>query len=244
MLILALYNIKGGVGKTASAVNLAYMASLDGKRTLLWDLDPQGAASYYFRLKTASSDRAGLEKKKELRLRIRGTDYDALDMVPADFAYRNLDLQLEHAKKPTQKLKSMLKPFVGEYDFVFLDCPPSISLASESVFAAVDALIVPTIPTTLSIRTLTQLQEHLEKEGLTPQVLPFFSMVDRRKKLHLDVCAEAAERFPILQAQIPYSSHVEQMGTHRQPVVRFAPRSPASLVYQELWQEIRDRLQT
>lgn len=248
MEILALYNIKGGVGKTASAVNLAYEATRGGSRALLWDLDPQGAATYLFRVRSEPRDprrrlRDGkVEKKKELRRRIRATDFEGLDLVPADFAYRHLDLALTGTRRPGERLRRLLAPFAGEYDYVFLDCPPSLSLASENVFAVAGTLVVPTIPTTLSLRTLEQLREHLRRLELTPRVLPFLSMVDRRKALHRDVAAEAAGDPEMLRTAVPYASAVERMSVRREPLVRFARRSVASRAYEELWREIRERL--
>ena len=107
---LATYNIKGGVGKTASAVNLAYLAARDGRRTLLWDLDPQGAASYLFRIKpkVKGGARALVRGKRPLEEAVKVTEYDGLDLVPADFTYRNLDLVLDEAKKPTQRIARLL----------------------------------------------------------------------------------------------------------------------------------------
>ena len=126
MNVLATYNIKGGVGKTATAVNLAYLAALEGAETLVWDLDPQGAASFYFRIKPKI--KGGSERlfsgKRDLEDSIRGTDYEGLDLIPADFSYRNMDLLLEQAKKPERRLQRLLEPLTGSYDYVFLDCPP------------------------------------------------------------------------------------------------------------------------
>ena len=108
----------------------------------------------------------------------------AIDLLPADFSYRNMDLFLEHAKKPAQQLRKLLTPFRSEYYYVFLDCPPSISLASESVFVAADAVLVPTIPTTLSLRTYKQIRRFFKQQGISPEkVMSFFSMVDRRNPL-------------------------------------------------------------
>lgn len=248
MQIHALYNIKGGVGKTASAVNLAYLSTLDGARTLIWDLDPQGAASYYFRVEPAGADDPGapedrrIEKKKRFRRRIRATDFPGLDLAPAALAYRHLDLALDGAKRPGQRLRRLLKPLCRHYDRVFLDCPPSLSLLSESVFEVADVLLVPTIPTTLSLRTLAQLDERLAEVAATPEVLPFFCMVDRRKKLHREICTAGAESFDALDTAIPYSSDVERMGLERRPLSLFAPGSRAGRAYEELWREIRQRV--
>src|SRR5690606_30492016 len=127
--VLAAYNIKGGVGKTATAVNLAHLAAEGGARVLVWDLDPQGAASFYFRVKpkVKGGSRGLVTGKRDLDAAIKGTDHDNLDLVPADFSYRNMDLELDATKKPTRRLAQLLRPLRREYDYVVLDCPPSIS---------------------------------------------------------------------------------------------------------------------
>jgi cellulose biosynthesis protein BcsQ len=185
--VFATYNIKGGVGKTATAVNLAYLAAASGARTLIWDLDPQGAATFYFRIraKIKGGGKKLVRGRSDLDFLIRGTDFEGLDLLPADFSYRHMDLALEKTKKPTKRLARLLQPLAAEYDYLFLDCAPSISLVSESVFVAADALLVPTIPTTLSLRTLDQLCRYLdERQRRRPMVMPFFCMIDRRKSLH------------------------------------------------------------
>lgn len=243
MNILASYNIKGGVGKTAAAVNLAYLSAAENYRTLVWDLDPQGAASYYFRVKAKvkSGAKGLIHRKRELSELIKATDYENLDLIPADFSYRNMDLYLEDTRKPTRKLRKLLKQFTGEYDYVFLDCPPSISLVSENVFIAADALIVPTIPTTLSLRTLEQLVRFLEKQDNTSLLLlPFFSMVDRRKNLHRLITQTPPKNLPtFLLSQIPYASDIEQMGTRRAPLASYAGHSHSNQAYIALWSELK-----
>jgi cellulose biosynthesis protein BcsQ len=237
--VLATYNIKGGVGKTSAAVNLAHMAARDGASTLLWDLDPQGAATYLFRVRPKI--RGGAEKLIGLRRDaadlIKGTDHPGLDLLPADFSYRHMDLALDGFNKPTRRLHKVLKPLYDQYDYIFLDCPPSISLVSESVFEVADALLVPIIPATLSSRTFAQLEAVV---GGGPKVLAFFSMVDRRKKLHHEVMEQLrAERGNVLRTAIPASAQVERMGAERTVLAEFAPRGPAATAYEELWAEVR-----
>jgi cellulose biosynthesis protein BcsQ len=243
--VLATYNIKGGVGKTSAAVNLAYLAARDGSRTLLWDLDPQGASTYLFRIRprVKGGARKLVRGKSDVDALIKGTDHDGLDLLPADFSYRHMDLALDATKRPTSRLARVLAPLAGEYDYVFLDCPPSISLVSESVFEAADALLVPLIPATLSSRTFEQLQELVDGQVGGPRVLAFFSMVDARKRLHRDVMERlAGERPEVLRTAIPSAADVERMGVHRTVVAQFAPRSRAAAAYEELWREVRDRL--
>ncbi len=251
--VLATYNIKGGVGKTSAAVNLSYLAAGDGLRTLLWDLDPQGGSTYLFRVKPKV--RGGGDKlvrlKSDVDQLIKGTDHPGLDLLPADFSYRHMDLALDQFKKPTRRLARVLEPLEDEYDWVFLDCPPSISLVSESVFEAADVVLVPIVPATLSSRTMAQLDAvvaeaatgHPKHRG-GPRVLAFFSMVDGRKKLHREVMERLrAERDDVLQAAIPASVEVERMGEERDAIATYAPRGRAAPAYEALWRELRARLE-
>lgn len=245
MNVLAVYSIKGGVGKTSSAVNLAFNAAHSGYRTLVWDLDPQGASSYYFRVKPKikGGSKDLIAGKRELDGLIKGTDFENLDLLPADFSFRNLDLVLDAKKKPTQQLKKLLKPLAEEYDFIFLDCPPNISLLSEAVFEASDILLSPIIPTTLSLRTLDQLKKFIEENELKNlALLPFFSMADRRKKMHREIMDNLIESHPeILTAAIPYASDIERMGLERMPLGGYIKKSQSTKAYNELWQEILAR---
>lgn len=244
MKILGVYNIKGGVGKTATAVNLGHLAAADGLRTLIWDLDPQAAATFYFRIKPrVKGSRKLIRGARELDTVVKGTDFDNLDLLPADFSYRNLDLMLGEAKKPTAQLLRLLRPMAEEYDLVILDCPPSISLVSENIFRAADAVLVPTIPTTLSLRTLRQLLDFMAGQKHQVPVHLFYSMVDRRKRMHQEIAASDPDaRAQVLQSQIPYASDVEKMGNLRAPLTSFAPHSPAARSYAALWQEVKDKI--
>jgi chromosome partitioning protein len=254
MRIYATYNIKGGVGKTTTAVNLAYLAAEAGLHTVLWDLDPQGAASFMFRVKprVKGGGRAVISGKRPLDDAIKGTDFDNLDLMPADFTYRNMDLLLDigDAKpadtpggKPARKLSKLLAPLRAEYDVVFLDCPPSVSLVSENVLHAADVIVVPLIPTTLSVRTLDQLSDFIDEfKGHRPEILAFFSMVDRRKKLHKEITEKlTAERDDVAKTVIPSLSVIETMSVERAPVAVFAPSSAGAKAYRALWVELRDR---
>jgi chromosome partitioning protein len=242
--VLATYNIKGGVGKTSAAANLAYLAARDGVPTLLWDLDPQGGSTYLFRVKPKV--RGGARKLVKLQTDvgkvIRGTDHTGLDLLPADFSYRHMDLALDSFKHPTRRLLRVLEPLQDEYSYIFLDCPPSISLVSESVFEVADALLVPIIPATLSARTFDQLSELVADGG--PAVFAFFSMVEVRKSLHRQVMARlrSLHRLTMLGASIPFADEVERMGEERDVVAAFAPRSEAALAYEALWWDVRRRV--
>lgn len=246
MKILAVTNIKGGVGKTTTAVNLAFLSAAGGTSTVLWDLDPQGAATYTLRCEAGerASARKLLSGKRELPELIVPSGYDRLDVLPADFSYRNFDVRLSERKKPTERLLRMSRPLADRYERLFLDCPPGISLLTENVLRAADAVIVPLLPTPLSVRMLAQLREFVQEEGWADlRLLPFFSMVDRRKSLHHEVIASTRAQFPeLLATEVPYSSEIERMTERRAPLPAFAPRSEPGRLYASLWAEIRGRL--
>lgn len=239
MRVIALYNIKGGVGKTSSAVNLAFHSAEQGRRTLLWDLDAQAAATFILRVKpkVKGGGKALVRERRPLEDAIKGSDHDHLDLLPADWTYRHLDLLLDEAKKPTRRLQRLLEPLADQYDDVFLDCPPSMSLLSENVLRAADVVLVPLIPTTLSLRTMDQLSDFVvEQPGKRPQVIGFFSMIDRRKREHRTVVeALPVERTDVLDVGVPNLSLIEQMAARREPVLSFAPRSTAAVSYRALW---------
>ncbi len=175
---------------------------------------------------------------------IKGTDFQNLDLLPSDFSLRNLDLAFGQTKNPYQRLKKALSHLATQYDFVFLDCPPNLTLVSENVFHAADVILVPVIPTTLSARPYAQLRKFFRQKKLekTKSWL-FFSMVEARKKMHQETLAELKEKYPDhLTSTIPYRSDVEKMGIFRKPIFEFAPRSPAALAFEKLYREIVDRL--
>lgn len=246
MKIIAVTNIKGGVGKTTTSVNLAYLSAVGGYDTVLWDLDPQGAATYTLRAEggegaTAKKLVAG---KRELPELLVPTGYERLDVIPAHFSYRNFDVHLSSKKRPTERLLRMSGPLSEKYDALFLDCPPGISLLSENVLRAADAVIVPMLPTPLSVRMLAQLKEFIGSQGWTDiVVLPFFSMVDRRKSLHQEVIESTRAQYPgMLASEIKYSSEIERMTLRRAPLPAYSPKSVEGQAYSALWSEIAGRI--
>jgi chromosome partitioning protein len=244
--VVATYSIKGGVGKTSAAVNLGALAAADGLRTLIWDLDPQGAASFLLRIrpKVKGGARKLVRSKSDPLAVMKGTDFEGLDLLPADFSYRHLDLELDRRKRPERGVARVLEQLDDGYDLAILDCAPSISLVSESVFSAADLLLVPIVPSTLSLRTFEQLQDFLAKAAdPVPDVLAFLSMVDRRRKLHRELTASLPATVPaVADVAIPAASVVELMGARRAPVVTTAPKHPSAAAYRALWREVRSAL--
>jgi len=246
MKTLAIYSNKGGVGKTAAAVNLAYLAAEAGLNTLICDLDPQSSTSYYFRIKPKLKRKArGLTKGgKPLDNSIKGTDFENLDLLPADFSHRNLDIVFHRFKRPHKRLNKIIMSLQDDYDLIILDSPPAINILAENIFHAADVVLVPLIPTILSERTHRQLLAFLQKKKFdVKKIYTFISMADRRKKLHRELSESLRTTFDrFLTSAIPYASDVEKMGLERQPVISFAPRSPATISYQQLWAELHQLL--
>jgi chromosome partitioning protein len=243
MLSLAVYNMKGGVGKTTAAVNLAYSCALEGNRVLLWDLDSQGAATFYLNIEPDEQIKAKklLKAHKDVGALIQQTAYPGLDIIPASFQIRHLDSLLEDEKKGEKKMSRLLESFSQRYDHVLIDCPPSISFLSEVLFRVVDCLVIPVIPTVLSRKAFEQVAAYVaEHAGRRVTILPFFSMFDWRKKIHREAFDQGTGPGGVfLKTCIPTRSAVEQMGVHRAPLAVFSTDSGSIEAFAALWSEIR-----
>lgn len=243
MKIIACYSMKGGVGKTASAVNLAYWAAKSGWKTLLIDLDPQGASSFYFRVKPGpKKDLGGRFFKAYGRVleQIKASDFNNLDIIPAHLSFRHFDILLQQISKRKKRLNKALRGLEKEYDLILLDCPPTISQLAENIFNAADLVLVPVIPTTLSERTFDQLTQFFRQEDYRrKKLIPFFTLVDARKQLHKETAISMRKRYKrFLKNAVPFSTDVEKMGKYRAPLDTFAHNKQANKAYQALWQEI------
>jgi cellulose biosynthesis protein BcsQ len=246
MSAVAFYNLKGGVGKTTAAVNVAYMAAAAGRRVLLWDLDPQGASSFILRVRAHVGDlrRKTLRHGAVFADAIKETDYRNLDLLPADFSYRKFDRVLDHLARPVRVMRTLLETVGADYDVVFLDCPAGFSLLTEAVLETADLCLVPTIPTPLSVQTLARVLKWIDRRSPAAHLAAFFSMVDRRRTLHRRACEwSAAHRGNFLDTFIPSASIVEQISVRRMPLPEFARRDPASAAFADLWSELQARLE-
>jgi chromosome partitioning protein len=244
MVTIAVYNLKGGVGKTATSVNMSALAASEGDRTLLWDLDPQASTSFYYRVKP--KNKTGLKNiigGTGVLDAVRETEYENLDLIPADLSIRNMDIHLGDQKSSRKKLAESIKELSSEYDVLFIDAPPGISVLSENLFYAADIILMPMIPTVLSIRSYEMIMEFFDVNNLDKnKIWGFFSMYDSRKNMHNDIVEEYTKKKRILKTPIPYSSDVERMGLYEAPLVSYSTYSRAALAYHELWAELHKKI--
>ncbi len=243
MITVALYNLKGGVGKTASCVNLAYLAAKDGFKTLLWDIDPQGSTTFYYKVKPkdAHGIKSLISKDANLESAILSTEYENLEIIGSDNSIKSFDIMMEEMKGQKNRLKGILKQLEKEYDFVFIDCPPGFSALSENIFNAADVVLMPIIPTTLSIRTYNMVKDYFKEKDLdSSKLMCFFTMADLRKNMHNEIMELLYKDKKFFQNYIPYLSDVEKMGIHRQPIEEYARSSYAAKCYHDLWTEIKE----
>lgn len=241
MAVIAIYSMKGGVGKTTIAVDLAWrFAALGGCDTLLWDLDPQGGAGFLLGQNPAPGARAAaiFQRDGKPRQLIEQTAYQRLSLLPADDSLRHLPGQLARLGQ-RRRLATLAGYLKGEFQRIVLDCPAGLNEVSDQVIAAADLLIVPLPPSPLSARALDMLRSELARSHHRhPPLLPVLSLYNSRRPLHRAVRHGQAANWPI----VPHASQLEQVAVQRAPLGTFAPQSDAARALQRLYSGIEAKL--
>ncbi len=240
MASIAIYSVKGGVGKTTFATNLAWCAANNSSRTtLLWDLDPANGSGFLLGIDPKKKRSAGsvFDRTNEPAKLVRKTEYENLHLLPADESIRALDRQFDRIGK-RKRLAKLVEGLSKDYDRIVFDCPPVMNEVSAQVMRSADLVIVPLPPSPLSSRALDLVVEEVRGSGKShPPILPVLSMVDMRRALHKEA-REANPKWPV----IPQASAIEQCAVERKPVGAFAPRSPAARAFAQLWTAIERKL--
>jgi len=250
--LLALANQKGGVGKTTTAVNLGAYLAAAGKRVLLVDLDPQANATSSLgidRKSLVASTYDVLLGGLATELAIVGSKQVRLDLLPSTPALAGAEVELVSILAREQRLGRVLKPVMDVYDYVFVDCPPSLGLLTvNALTAARDGVIIPVQCEYLALEGLGQLLRtvYMVRDNLNPALVisgVVLTMFDARTNLSRQVVEEVRRYFPayVFRTIVPRSIRLGEAPSYGEPILNFAPESPGALAYQALAVEFLER---
>lgn len=244
---VSIFNQKGGVGKTTTCINFAAALGLKGKKTLLVDVDPQGNST-----SGVGVDKSDIEVSSydvlindiPVKDAVVETEFKNLDLLPANMNLAGAELELAESENRFKALKKALAPLVMEYDYIIIDCPPSLGLLSLNALVASDTLIVPLQCEYYALEGLSQListvrtvkrnyNEHLELEGI------IFTMYDNRLKLNQQVMEEVDKFFPkkAYKTRIPRSIKLAEAPSFGKPILYYEKYSKPSFAYKKLTDE-------
>lgn len=246
--ILAVANQKGGVGKTTTTVNLGACLARLGRQVLLVDADPQGNTT-----SGVGIDKLGLEKTiyevlidgLELSEVVIETGVPGLKVVPAtvDLAGAEVELVLKAGRE--YLLKNALRPEAVRYDFVFIDCPPSLGLLTLNALVAADAVLIPIQCEYYALEGVTQMVNmmNMVRSGLNPDLElegVVLTMFDGRTNLSIQVADEVKRHFrgKLYRSIIPRNVRLSEAPSHGVPVILYDPRSRGAEIYMELAREV------
>jgi chromosome partitioning protein len=248
---IAVVNHKGGVGKTTTAVNLGAWLALSGFRVLVVDLDPQANASTGLGVdsrRVTGNTYQILIDSMAVEDAIEATSVRNLFCVPSTIDLAGAEIELVSAFSRELRLKKGLEAVADEFDYIFIDCPPSLGLLTVNALAAATEVIVPIQCEYYALEGLGQLLKNLNlvQTNLNPQLHLkgiVLTMFDSRTRLSEQVAAEVRGHFPgkVFSAVIPRSVRLSEAPSYGQPVALYDPRSKGSLAYKALADEIAGR---
>jgi chromosome partitioning protein len=246
-LTIAVANQKGGVGKTATAVNIAASLALSGFRVLVVDLDSQGSATSGLgqpRVQGASSYEVLIGSIDAVSA-VLATSIRGLSLVPATRNLAGAEVELISLENRHSRLADQLAPLHEKYDFILIDCPPALGMLTLNALCAADAVLVPLQCEFYALEGLAALVETLERVRSTLQpslrILGILlTMYDARTSLSRQVAQEVRQHFGerVLRAMIPRNVRISESPSHGQPVVTYDPSSSGAAAYRQAAQEI------
>ena len=249
--IFTVANQKGGVGKTTTTVNIAAAMAMGGLRVLVIDLDPQGNASTA--LGVEHRDSAGVyevlmgnSSMSEVVKKVAG--FPALDCVSSNTSLANAEINLVSMVARELQLKAAIDEVSANYDYIFIDCPPSLGLLTINAFAASKELLIPIQTEYYALEGLSQLLEtySVVKKRLNPNLnlsTIVLTMFDSRTRLSNDVAANVRSHFPneLIDIPIPRAVRVSEAPSYNQTVMTYDPLSPGAIAYMQVARELAER---
>lgn len=241
MASVAIFNSKGGVGKTTLAVNLAWEAARAGHRVLLWEMD-EGGDSSWLMSEGPAMPRPDMEQVvnglQPIDDSVHPSKYPGIACIAGDNSARRTDRFFVRMRRE-RRMVALMDGLKARFDVIVMDCSPGFSDANRQILMLADLVIVPTIPSILSMRGMQRVRQFLTRyrDRAHPPILPVFSMVDRRRKGHKAALAQ----YPAWPC-IPMAAEIEQMADRRAPVGAFAPSGAAAALFGGLWDGVEDKL--
>lgn len=249
--IFTVANQKGGVGKTTTTVNIAAALSMGGLRVLVIDLDPQGNASTALGVEHRQSAGVyevlmGSAQISEVIQKVAG--FPALDCLPSNTSLANAEINLVSMVARELQLKAAIDEISANYDYIFIDCPPSLGLLTVNAFAGSKELLIPIQTEYYALEGLSQLLEtySVVKKRLNPTLILstiILTMFDGRTRLSNDVAANVRSHFPneLIDIPIPRAVRVSEAPSYNQTVMTYDPLSPGAIAYMQVAREIAER---